>query len=578
MLPIHVPDAVAVCARLGLRAVVLSPGSRCAPLTLCFVRHPDIDTYTISDERSAAFVALGMAQATGRPVALVCTSGSAAYNYAPAVAEAFFRQVPLLILTADRPPEWINQHDGQTIFQRGLYNEHVKKSFELPTDSGHADARWHAQRLVSEAMNLCVQAPAGPVHINVPLREPLYPTEANVPDWQAHPVKAIQYATPIYSVPGAVGVKWQQQLAQYPRILIIAGQQPTVPGLAALLERFAAQYKAVVVADVLGNLHGMQGAVRLHDAWLDAQNADMGAALAPDLVISFGQSVIAKNLKLFIRAHKPKAHWHLQTAGLAADTFQALTHVLPFETADFFEAMLQAPAANAAQPAAWQTAWQDTEARAVARQRAFLAPAKLAFGEFATIAAVMRALPANSQLHLANSMAVRYANHCALWPAQAGVQVWANRGTSGIDGSTSTVVGAALAQPDCLHVLLTGDLAFFYDRNGLWNNYVPENLRIVVLNNHSGGIFRLIPGPRQQPELEKYFETEQPLSAVHAAKEYGLTYFSAGNTESLNKLLPEFLSTNTGAALLETESSSPDNFSVFSLFKSEIKGAYGAEE
>ena len=164
-----------ICARHGITDVVLSPGSRSAPLTLAFARHPELTVRVVPDERAAAFIGLGIAQAQRRAVALVCTSGTAGLNYAPAVAEAFFQQIPLLIFTADRPPEWIDQLDGQTIRQHNLYGAHAKGAFEFPVDTAHADAKWHSARIVNEAINLAQAAPAGPVQVNVPLREPFYP-------------------------------------------------------------------------------------------------------------------------------------------------------------------------------------------------------------------------------------------------------------------------------------------------------------------------------------------------------------------------------------------------------------------
>ncbi|MBC8082789.1 MAG: 2-succinyl-5-enolpyruvyl-6-hydroxy-3-cyclohexene-1-carboxylic-acid synthase, partial [Hymenobacter sp.] len=164
-----------ICARHGITDVVLSPGSRSAPLTLAFARHPALTVRVVPDERAAAFIALGMAQAQRRVVVLVCTSGTAGLNYAPAVAEAYFQQIPLVIFTADRPPEWIDQLDGQTVRQHNLYGAHAKGAFEFPVDTSHADAKWHSARLINEAINLAQAAPAGPVQVNVPLREPFYP-------------------------------------------------------------------------------------------------------------------------------------------------------------------------------------------------------------------------------------------------------------------------------------------------------------------------------------------------------------------------------------------------------------------
>ena len=164
-----------ICYKHGIENVIISPGSRSAPLTLAFARHENLNCKVVADERSAAFVALGIAQQTGKPVVLICTSGSAAYNYAPAIAEAYFQQIPLLVLTADRPPEWIDQLDGQTIRQNNIYGKHVKESYTLPVDLSHKDAIWHVGRIVSEAINLSKTYPFAPVHINAPFREPFYP-------------------------------------------------------------------------------------------------------------------------------------------------------------------------------------------------------------------------------------------------------------------------------------------------------------------------------------------------------------------------------------------------------------------
>ena len=174
--PIH--NIAEICSRKNILDAILCPGSRSAALTISFVRHQNIKTYSISDERSAAFIGMGIAQQTGKTVALVCTSGTAAYNFAPAITEAFFQEIPLLILTADRPKEWIHQQDGQTIYQTEIFGKHVKKSYELPSDYSHPDAVWHIERVVNEAINLTQTFPKGPVHINVPICEPFYPNES----------------------------------------------------------------------------------------------------------------------------------------------------------------------------------------------------------------------------------------------------------------------------------------------------------------------------------------------------------------------------------------------------------------
>ena len=226
-----------ICARHGITDVVLSPGSRSAPLTLAFARHPDLTVRVVPDERAAAFIGLGIAQAQRRAVALVCTSGTAGLNYAPAVAEAFFQHIPLVIFTADRPPEWIDQLDGQTIRQRNLYGAHAKGEFEFPVDTTHADAKWHSARIVNEAINLAQAAPAGPVQVNVPLREPFYPKAGEGIAYEAARITHDQAANATLT-PAEI-LELRQLLRDAKRVVVVAGQQPSNPGLLAALHEFA---------------------------------------------------------------------------------------------------------------------------------------------------------------------------------------------------------------------------------------------------------------------------------------------------------------------------------------------------
>lgn len=566
-----VNDIAELCSRQGVREVILSPGSRCAPLTLAFSRHPHIRTRTISDERSAAFIALGMAQQLKQPVVLVCTSGTAAYNYAPAVAEAYFQQVPLLLLTADRPPEWIDQLDGQTIRQQNLYGQHVKKAWQLPADLGHPDAAWHVNRALNEAINLSRQFPAGPVHINIPLREPFYPAEGERWHYSAE-VRTIESWTPASGLTneqwGTLETEWQG----YGRKLIVGGQQPPAPVLLKQLQQTARVQKIPVIADIISNLHGMENAIRLQDSFLVRSHEPEKEALQPDLLITFGKSVISKNLKLFLRKYKPKAHWHLQPAGEVADTYQTLSRIIPMEPAQFFLELnnrgIKAEEKEKEQKI-YRQQWQAQQEAASREAEAFFRTAS-PWGEFHAVQQCLRSLEGPYKLHLANSTSVRYANFISLPSSREQVETVANRGTSGIDGSSSTAVGCALVS-QAPTLLLTGDLAFFYDRNALWNNYLPANLRILLLNNHAGGIFRLIKGPGEQPELEEYFETRQPLNARATALEFGLQYFHCNSRESMEAALPAFLAREGGPGLLEVETDSRLNAEILSSYKKKMQ-------
>lgn len=545
---------VALCAKKGIKDAILSPGSRCAPITLAFARHPEIHSRTISDERSAAFVGLGMAQQIEKPVVLVCTSGSAAYNYAPAIAEAFFQQIPLIVITADRPPEWIDQWDGQTIRQTEIYGKHVKGSFQFPDDFGHPDKVWHANRITNEAINLAKQYPYGPVHINIPLREPFYPET-----WEKFEFpKEIRCIEPVMGnlqLSEASVQKLITSLTNFRRILIVPGQQKPNSQIQQALDNLSKEGKAVVVTDTISNLQSNH-TINLHDHFVG--NKELGEALEPDLVISFGKSIISKSLKLFLRKSKA-VHWHIQPEGYVPDTYQSMSKLIHCSPIS----MLQFLSKEAQSDLAFVGKWKELEGKL--RKKLGLTLEQAAFGEYKAIATVMRYLPSRSKLHLANSMAVRYVNFLGERPQE----IVCNRGTSGIDGSNSTAVGCAFTTKDPV-TLITGDMAFFYDRNAFWHNYPMNNLRIILLNNHAGGIFRLIDGPAKQPELEEFFETRQRLSAGYLAKDFGFEYHLANDERSLEMGLKDFWSESIHPKILEIETNSPQNAEILKWVKGKV--------
>jgi 2-succinyl-5-enolpyruvyl-6-hydroxy-3-cyclohexene-1-carboxylate synthase len=548
-------DLVAICAQHGITEALLSPGSRCAPLTLAFARHPSIKSRTISDERAAGFIGLGLAQQKKQPVVLVCTSGSAALNYYPAVAEAFFQQVPLLILTADRPTEWVDQWDGQTIFQDEMYGKHVKKSYRFPDSFAHPDQAWHASRIVNEAILLSQQFPAGPIHINIPLREPFYPEEREAFNFPKHPAVVTLESSEVRLSDTALE-KLKSELTGFRRILLVPGQQDANPALLAVVEQMAQHQQVVVVADSLSNLQG-KGTITLHEHWMGRE--ELHASLSPDLVISFGKSIISKSLKLFLRKQNIQ-HWHIQPDGQAKDTYARLTRILESDALAFLTWLAsQLPLLESD----FAQHWQELEEQvSMALPKAL---EEVEFGEYPAVKRVLDALPANGQLHVANSMAIRYVNFLG----RRTQEIFCNRGTSGIDGSNSTAVGACLATQVPV-TLLTGDMAFFYDRNAFWHNYPMPNLRIVVLNNHAGGIFRLIDGPAKQPELEEFFETKQALSAAHLAAEYGFGYHLVTNAKELDQALATFFDESAAPKILEIESVSAANAAILKAVKEKV--------
>ncbi|MEL6536620.1 MAG: 2-succinyl-5-enolpyruvyl-6-hydroxy-3-cyclohexene-1-carboxylic-acid synthase, partial [Bacteroidota bacterium] len=531
-----------------------------------------IQTEVIDDERTAAFVGFGQALESNNAVVLVCTSGSAGYNYAPAVAEAYFQQVPLLVLTADRPPEWLDQWDGQTIRQQNLYGEHVKKGYQFPVDTYHPDAQWQADRMVSEAINLAHAEPKGPVHINVPIREPFYPT----PDQSFAPsetLKVIRKETADFQLSDVTRNLLFQRYQETEKVLIVAGQHVWSQPWRSSLANAGQQLEIPLIADVISNAQSLPNSIHHQDAWLPALPKKTKEELRPDLLITLGKSVISKQVKLFLREYPPQEHWHLQPHDAPTpDPFQSLTRVIPTNPATFLRELSQQSSLTMGQTA-YLSLFKSLDKQADDILADFHSHSDGSFNEFQAVHHILKALPRLSDLHLANSMAVRYANFEGLGQLGQEIRVFANRGTSGIDGSNSTQRGAYAGR---LSMLLTGDMAFFYDRNAWWGAEPSDHHRIVVLNNHGGGIFRMIKGPRQLPELEYLFDTHQPLSAETMATEWGMEYHSAKNMDELEATLPDFMSEVKGSQLLEIFTDMETNTAVFDRFKQQMRETYGA--
>ena len=569
--PIH--NIAQLCSLKGLSNAVVCPGSRCAPITLAFANHPNFTTRTITDERSAAFIAMGMAQQTSTPVILVCTSGSAAYNFAPGVAEAYYQQLPLIILTADRPTEWIDQWDGQTIQQENIYGKHVKKSFQLPQELEHEDAGWHVNRIVNEAINLASQFPCGPVHINVPLREPLYPQPGEHITY-SESLRVIEHLPSNAYLTDKQKVQLINDWNGYSKILIVAGQNDYNSNLVTLMEQFVVDQKVAFVGDIISNFHSMANTSRYADSFLGQCPEQVKRALQPELLITFGKSIISKNLKIFLRQNKNLEHWHIQPNGYVPDTYQSLTKIISCEPENFFELLKGAKNESEFEQRKrenFYTVWEAEENRTRRAINQFFAKTDLT--ELGLLSEIIKQLPERCNLHLANSMSVRYINFIGLEAGKKGIHIFANRGTSGIDGCTSTAVGHSLSS-DVPNFLITGDLAFFYDRNAFWHKYTMPNLHIVVLNNHGGIIFNLIDGPSNSAEQEEYFITHQKLSAKNLAEEFGLDFLRITHARQVKNTLADFFIFDGKTKILELESSQTLNKENYNRYKKHIKSTY----
>ncbi|GGM91521.1 2-succinyl-5-enolpyruvyl-6-hydroxy-3-cyclohexene-1-carboxylate synthase [Dyadobacter beijingensis] len=558
-------DMAEICYRQGVRHVVISPGSRSAALTLAFVRHGGFQAHVCIDERSAGFIALGMAQQIDSPVVLICTSGSAAYNFAPAVSEAFFQQIPLLVLTADRPREWQHQYDGQTIYQTGIFGPHAKRSFEVSPDYGHPDVQWAINRITNEAINLANTAPNGPVHINVPIREPFYPAvgEDFTPSQQ---VRIIRQELSETVLPQNT---WEELLDEWesaPKILIAGGQGRPDAALNATLARIADEWHVPVLGDCIANLSGSGEFILHHDLFLGRQEAEN---LRPDLLVTFGMSFLSKDFKQFIRKNPPKYHWHIGEDAFLADPFQSVTRNIVGKPAAFFDKLFEridyqsfVENSEPDNDPAFQSLWVTNERNARTKKHEYMQNLST-FSDLTLLDIIFKDIKNEYQLHIANSMSVRYANVLATENEWSGVH--ANRGTSGIDGCVSTAIGAARVNGKPT-LLIVGDVAFLYDRNGLLVDNLPQNLKIVVLNNAGGNIFRMIDGPGSLPELETYFETRHAFSARRTCEDSGIAYFGVSSTGDSEATVKEFLDFD-GIALLEGFTDPAENTSAWKGLK-----------
>ena len=527
----NVLQLVALLRAYGIRQVVLCPGSRDVPLVQAFSACGDFECYSVTDERSAGFFAIGLALQGRQAVAVCCTSGSALLNLHPAVAEAFYRKVPLVVVSADRPAAWIGQMDGQTLPQPGAFGGLVKKAVDLPEVRCGED-EWYVNRLVNEALLELDHHGFGPVHINVPLSEPLFRFETE----KLPAVRRIVRHT--LSANGLAEEILKQEMGTHTRCMVVAGQLSREE--AVVVSSCFSGCGVPWLAEVLGNVAPDSGAVRHFDEVLYAADEGTLEALRPDLVITLGGHIVSKRLKQFLRRTRPLAHWHVAPDGQPADLFCAQTIVVEASVEDFCRAWIRMRAASLSEEYVCQ--WREACAR--------LTRPGMVYSELYAVARILEALPVQSVLHLGNSSVVRLAE---LFPLPEGTEVQCNRGMNGIEGSVSAAVGYAAAD-DRLNVLLVGDLSFFYDMNGLWNGHVRSNLRIVVLNYGGGAIFHALPGLDMQGDTCRFVTASHGATARGWAESCGFTYLRATDTISLLAALDD---------LFDAEASCPVLLEVF---------------
>ena len=526
----HVIEA---CKAKQIKHIVISPGSRNAPLTIGFANDPYFNCYSIVDERCAAFFALGIAQQRREPVAVVCTSGSALLNYYPAFSEAFYSNIPLVVISADRPSSKIDIGDGQTIRQVNVLANHSAYNANL-SDETHSDKSNFYE--LNRALNTAIEEQL-PVHINVPFEEPLYLTTE-----EQYPFENIvaEIKNPIINEDKATNfVKHWNSSAKK---MVLVGVLTPNSVESQYVEWLAKDPSVVVLTETTSNLHHSHF-IPYIDKLLTYTEKDptLKEALRPDLLLTFGGLVVSKKIKQFLRSYQPAYHYNVDlhkdynsyfclTDHFKADINTFLKEVTP---------KLMSVSSN------YQQQWLKVKNEIQQTHLEYIN--QTPFSDLKVYSEVFKSIPNDYIVQISNSSAIRYAQ---LIKAHPSWKVFCNRGTSGIDGSMSTAIGTAVGSASPT-VFITGDLSFFYDSNALWNKYIPQNFRVILLNNQGGGIFRILPGDKTDSNFEYFFETPHKLTAEHFCKMYNINYQSATNLTDLQRKIGDFYEKSDVPKLLE---------------------------
>ena len=524
----------------GVRYAVVSPGSRNAPLLIALSREERINKVVVVDERSAGFVALGISGATQRPVAVVCTSGTAVLNLAPAIAEAYYQQCPLLVITADRPQAWIDQNDSQTMRQNGVFANFVKKSYSLASVIESDEQSWYVNRILNEAYFEATSGTCRPVHINIHIGEPIY----SLCEAEDSGFRPIDRAESSETLATSRAKSLAEQIAHSQRVMVVCGFMHTDERLETLLRAMAQRENVVVLAEHLAQIEG-ERIINCIDAALSAIPSDRSTDFAPDLLIYVGGAPVSRLMKQYLRTYAAHAEqWRVGLDENIIDTMQGITMQLHTGATQFFEDILALN--HEICRSDYSAKWMHLLHQGLESTRDFAS--RQPWSDFKAMDIIMQSLNDDVTLHLSNGLTVRYAQ---LFERVSGVAYLCNRGVSGIDGCTSTALGASLVSEKPV-LLITGDMSFAYDVNGLASQYNSSRLKIVVICNDGGGIFRFIKGPSALPELEQYFEVKRHIDVAKYAAAFGFDYFEAASEEALSQNLKRLLACDKAAILAVT--------------------------
>ncbi|MFG6391446.1 MAG: 2-succinyl-5-enolpyruvyl-6-hydroxy-3-cyclohexene-1-carboxylic-acid synthase [Candidatus Amulumruptor sp.] len=531
----------ALMVKYGIRMVFASPGSRNVPLLIAFTRNEDIKVEMVVDERSAAFMALGYAAVSGEPVALLCTSGTAMLNYMPAVAEAYHRHIPLVVITADRPSEWIGQKDSQTLVQPCGLEPYVKRSVDIP-DFAHDDMqkRWWCNRVINDVLTICCDSPKAPVHINMQFDMPLNAlTDEGCVD-----VTKIASIRPSGKLDTGAARELGRRIASPHKVMVVIGNMPPSQRVTKAVMKLTNMPNVVVLAENLANIHADRVLTQIDAVIAKVESMSDSESYKPDTVIYMGGSIVSGRLKKYLRKNPPCQCWYVGKEDNVIDTFQSLTLRIDMEPDVFLPQLASAMYPHRAE-SGYADIWRAVHDEINARLHKYLD--KIAWSSFKAVAKLLAAVPSRWNVELSNGMSIRiaqhiYAPHIHRWSC--------NRGVSGIDGSTSTAVGAQLAYRHGATLLITGDMSQTYDLTALGTAQVTNLMRVVVLDNGGGNIFRCIPSTEALPELETCLELGMNTPFGALARDWGWECMEAYDESTFDSAMETFMSDSDKPCML----------------------------
>ena len=528
----------------GICDVVLTPGSRNAPFSISIANTPFFETYSIVDERSAAFFAMGLSQQSKKPTVLICTSGTALLNYAPAIAEAYYQRIPLLVISADRPEEWIDRGEGQCIRQNNVFQNYADYSASLIADE--KDGSVQNKEIIQNTIQYLVSND-GPVHLNVPFQEPLY----ELIDCEELP--SFHFETKNNAVDVLKEVEESLELIRHAnRIMVLVGQH-VYEDFSKELEQFNQLQQVVVLTETHANVN-IENVFPCIDRLIMGLGGNAQQTLAPDVLITVGTNVISRKIKAILRKAKPK-HIQLGLNEKPMDTFDCLQVQCNLTPHEFFNSLKEIESKSE-----WKRELRSIQENQIKQVEAWLSGA--AFSDISVFSSLLKFIPEGTDVQMGNSSVVRYIQ---LFNQNKNLTYFGNRGVAGIDGSTSTAIGAAWKTKKPT-LLISGDLSFHYDSNAFWNNYLSSKLKVIVINNGGGGIFRIIDGSKDTEHLQQYFETAHSSRSIKGIADlYNLNYFCAVNNDELNQVLPLFFN-QSNVSVLEIFTPKEDNPKALDAF------------